>query len=725
MMATNETTQQILTKCSRLKIRDYKKNSINELEKLVSKLEDGKSGFHHSLQPLIRIIQTIISSIDRTTLWKSKGKGCEQQQQLAQMACRLFKCLCQIDAECAASDESRTIIDSMLQWLRDDTDFHVTKSTSQDLHLTIFSCIEHYSLICKNQEDFLNELFSTSTKNKINSSSSKSCFSFHHHHRKNASHESLSIIDYSSRLVIYLLQSSLVSSSLLINQILSIFLIYAPISRFSIYLVNHTDFYHSSMAPYLATKDSDYFIQCIIDETARSQTDTNDRVFVFTHMINLLSEFVLHSDIEVQSSLFVPTFKHLFDSLVDCGTTVPLWYLVKCLSNLLTSSSKETNVFVQEMNRIGLINSITNYTITLIQKSTLGEGKMILKQLHHNVLISCLSILYNILTLDEQVLNKDLVINKICRLLFKSDIQQVRLMSCVLYSNILTQTELESDDSCHHLCEPLFSSIDQAFQSSNYYLSNQISLFTLVNCLKNLCTHKQFQIRIGKQNENIELLFRILRQFNSSVEQQEEIQIILESIWFCSFEYSCAKQIHSHDKYFAQLVQLAETNPNERIQQAAKGILWQLKQTISIPNAPSTSVTAESSQHIMLSYNHDSKDLVNKICQYLQNSGYRTWMDIDNMHGSTLDCMAHAIEQASVIIVCMSEKYKQSPNCQSEAEYAYRLKKPILPVLLQSKYKPDGWLGIILGTKLYTDFTKNDFDSNYKKLVKEIEATKN
>ncbi|CAF5194691.1 unnamed protein product, partial [Rotaria magnacalcarata] len=212
MMATNETTQQILTKCSRLKIRDYKKNSINELETLVSKLEDGKSGFHHSLQPLIHIIQTIISSIDRTTLWKSKGKVCEQQQQLAQMACRLFKCLCQIDVECAVSDESRTIIDSMLQWLRDDTDFHITKSTSQDLHLTIFACIEHYSLVCKNQEDFLNELFSTSTKNKINSSSSKSCFSFHHHHRKNASQESLSIIDYSSRLVIYLLQSSLVSS---------------------------------------------------------------------------------------------------------------------------------------------------------------------------------------------------------------------------------------------------------------------------------------------------------------------------------------------------------------------------------------------------------------------------------------------------------------------------------------------------------------------------------
>lgn len=73
----------------------------------------------------------------------------------------------------------------------------------------------------------------------------------------------------------------------------------------------------------------------------------------------------------------------------------------------------------------------------------------------------------------------------------------------------------------------------------------------------------------------------------------------------------------------------------------------------------------------------------------------------------------------------MTEKYKQSPNCQSEAEYAYRLKKPFIPILLQSKYKPDGWLGFLLGTKLYIDFTKSDFQSNCNKLVKEIEATLN
>ena len=442
-------------------------------------------------------------------------------------------------------------------------------------------------------------------------------------------------------------------------------------------------------------------------------------------MINLLSEFVLHPDIEIHSCSFAYTFKDLFDALADCGTTVPLWYLVKCLSNLLASATIESRLLSQEMHRIDFLKSITVYTSTLIRKSTLGEGRIIFKQLHNNFLTCCLSIFYNVSTINQQIFDKDIIINKICRPLFKSNAQQVRLVSCLLYLNLLTYKELELDSSCHYICEQLFFSIYQASQSQDYHLYHQISLLTLVNCLKNLCTNKQFQTRLGKQHEYIDLLFQILRQFHTLIKLQEEIQIILESMWFLSFEYLCARKIHSHDKYFALLVQLAETHPNEIIQQTAKGILWQLRQTVSMNDVSNQPIISESIQHIMFSYNHDSKDLVNKICQDLRHSGYQTWLDTNDMHGSTLDCMAHAIEQSFAIIICMSEKYKQSPNCQSEAEYAYRLKKPIVPILLQSKYKPDGWLGILLGTKLYIDFTKSDFESNYKKLVKEIEAVKN
>ena len=41
-----------------------------------------------------------------------------------------------------------------------------------------------------------------------------------------------------------------------------------------------------------------------------------------------------------------------------------------------------------------------------------------------------------------------------------------------------------------------------------------------------------------------------------------------------------------------------------------------------------------------------------------------------------------------------------------EAEYAYTMKQ-LIPVMLKS-YKPDGWLGVIMGSKLYYNMHNSD-----------------
>ncbi|CAF3367398.1 unnamed protein product [Rotaria sp. Silwood2] len=92
------------------------------------------------------------------------------------------------------------------------------------------------------------------------------------------------------------------------------------------------------------------------------------------------------------------------------------------------------------------------------------------------------------------------------------------------------------------------------------------------------------------------------------------------------------------------------------------------------------------------------------------------------MHGNTLVAMAQAIEDSDIILFCVTEKYSQSLNCQKEAEYAFVQQKIMIPLLLQSNYKPTGWLGLLMGTSLYIDFTKNDFTQNYSKLIHEIAA---
>ena len=69
-----------------------------------------------------------------------------------------------------------------------------------------------------------------------------------------------------------------------------------------------------------------------------------------------------------------------------------------------------------------------------------------------------------------------------------------------------------------------------------------------------------------------------------------------------------------------------------------------------------------------------------------------------------METMAKAVENSSVVLVCVSERYKESPNCRSEAEYTYKLGKDIIPLMMQRNYKPDGWLGMLVGTKFWIDF---------------------
>ncbi|KAH9492766.1 hypothetical protein Btru_026264 [Bulinus truncatus] len=57
----------------------------------------------------------------------------------------------------------------------------------------------------------------------------------------------------------------------------------------------------------------------------------------------------------------------------------------------------------------------------------------------------------------------------------------------------------------------------------------------------------------------------------------------------------------------------------------------------------------------------------------------------------------------------------------NEADYAFKKQKSIVPLLMQNKYIPDGWLGFLLGSKIFYEFTgKYDFNSKLRELIKEI-----
>jgi hypothetical protein len=80
-----------------------------------------------------------------------------------------------------------------------------------------------------------------------------------------------------------------------------------------------------------------------------------------------------------------------------------------------------------------------------------------------------------------------------------------------------------------------------------------------------------------------------------------------------------------------------------------------------------------------------------EIKKKLEESGFSVWIDTESIHGSSLESMANAVEGSFVVLMCMTEMYKQSSNCRAEAEYAYKLGKPIIPLIMQKGYNPNGW----------------------------------
>ena len=74
--------------------------------------------------------------------------------------------------------------------------------------------------------------------------------------------------------------------------------------------------------------------------------------------------------------------------------------------------------------------------------------------------------------------------------------------------------------------------------------------------------------------------------------------------------------------------------------------------------------------------------------------------------------MAAAVEDAAVVCYCLSSAYKESTNCRMEAQYAHQQQKDMVPLMVEEGYRADGWLGMLLGTRLYYVFFGSTLSSD-------------
>ncbi|XP_072037454.1 uncharacterized protein [Amphiura filiformis] len=227
----------------------------------------------------------------------------------------------------------------------------------------------------------------------------------------------------------------------------------------------------------------------------------------------------------------------------------------------------------------------------------------------------------------------------------------------------------------------------------------------------------------------------------------EEKQMAVEALWKLSFLESSLDDILTHLTYtdttgLEELKQM-RSSANLKLRDVSQGLLHQLglvdlheelpveQQThpaspssvsVAHPHEPPPSYQETmDAPHVMISYQWDHQERAIKIRDRLKQSGFNVWMDVDKLEGSILVAMANGVEKADAVLLCFSQAYKASVCCQAEAEYAFKLKKPIIPMKVDEDYAADGWLGVVMGMKKYIRaYSDEVLEKDWPHLVREL-----
>ena len=326
------------------------------------------------------------------------------------------------------------------------------------------------------------------------------------------------------------------------------------------------------------------------------------------------------------------------------------------------------------------------------------------------IIDNSIGILHNI---SRRLRDRELFANREQTLLYfaKKNVPTIAALSLLTLAYLVDENTNHLILADENLLSFLITLLDEAWQSEDRRSTALFSAKELAEGLSHLAINDANKNILG-QNGIIPVLISVIKTSN----EDEEKASATRALWMLAFDDNNKKEIRQEEGAMDILHQLQQSE-NPEVQKAAAGALWEIegKTARHLERIESTG------NHVMISYQWDSQEVLVEVKNRLQASGYRVWMDLEQMGGSTLETMAKAVENSSVVLVCVSERYKESPNCRSEAEYTYKLGKDIIPLMMQRNYKPDGWLGMLLGTKFWIDFqSKHIVKTGVTKLIKEL-----
>ena len=325
---------------------------------------------------------------------------------------------------------------------------------------------------------------------------------------------------------------------------------------------------------------------------------------------------------------------------------------------------------------------------------------------------------------SRQQFNKENTAEVLKRLLnYRDETVQILAMCsmAILLSDTAHSAKLADKSG---LIPKLVACLKFALENNGEHNYNGFSAEELAQALGHLAVNDENKESIAKSGA-IDLFMKMLE---GSDETEQERAI--DSLWALSFNDDLRSQIKQQNKLEKRLLEVASNSQNEELKKKAEMANKYIKlgeKGVANQRAKSAKKAVNDGSltefDVFISYSHANQEIVLRIRDFLVKNGYKVWMDVDNMADDLVDSMASGIDQAKVVLLCFSEHYLQSNMCRTECKYMFYLGKPFVPINMEYRYKPTGWLGLILsGNSLYVDFSlhKYKFEQKTGDLLKQL-----
>ena len=196
-----------------------------------------------------------------------------------------------------------------------------------------------------------------------------------------------------------------------------------------------------------------------------------------------------------------------------------------------------------------------------------------------------------------------------------------------------------------------------------------------------------------------------------------------------AFDISITKEMREkQDKLINDIIQSIENvkinvrneKPNEKIEASVQltTVLEQSAKAFSTSTKAitPTPLTAQIPPigHIFISYSHQNSKRAMQLRDMLRERGLPVWFDAEAIRGNSIEAMVLGLNDARLVIMCLSDGYRQSDFCKREAEYTVLKKKPFQPVIMQEGFRMENdWLCFVVGLQNWIDLSgEKQFNSN-------------